>query len=40
MSVEVLCDQCRVSFEGQDWMEETTICVLCPECYSLANEEI
>ena len=29
----ILCDNCKIEFEGEDWMMDTTRDVLCPSCY-------
>ncbi len=33
--IEILCDQCRQPFDGEEWMMNSTKDILCGECLKL-----
>ena len=38
--VELLCDRCRQSFFGKEWMAESKGEILCNDCYFDSREEL
>ena len=37
MKTEILCDRCKRSFIGEEWLQDKTGEVLCDECYKESN---
>ena len=33
MKTELLCDNCKRSFQGEEWLMDKPGEVLCPDCY-------